>query len=115
MMVWAGITLDGRTHLEAFERGTVTAVTNRDEMLEPYVHLIRGAIGPNLILMDDKTRPHRAQMVDEFLEREDVRWMDCPVRSPDLFFIERAWNTLRRAIATCKPPSRTIQGLKTEL
>ncbi|GFX19263.1 transposable element Tc1 transposase [Trichonephila clavipes] len=82
-MVWAGITLDGRTHFYVFARGTTTAV--------------------------------RAHLVDEFLESEDIHRMDWPVISEDLISILHAWSALRRAIATHKPPLRTIQGLKTEL
>ncbi|GBN18658.1 hypothetical protein AVEN_173768-1 [Araneus ventricosus] len=35
LMVWAGIMLDDRTPLHVFERGTVTSVRYRDEILEP--------------------------------------------------------------------------------
>ncbi|GFV20105.1 uncharacterized protein TNCV_4194041 [Trichonephila clavipes] len=55
-MVWAGITLDDRTHLHVFERGTVTAMRYRDEVLDPYVRLFTGAFGPDFILMDGNTR-----------------------------------------------------------
>ncbi|GBL80570.1 Transposable element Tcb2 transposase [Araneus ventricosus] len=88
LMVWAGIMLDGRTPLHVFERGTVTGVRHRDEFLEPYVRLFRGAVGPEFILMDDNARPHRALLVDEFLESEDIRRMDWPARSPDRNHIE---------------------------
>ncbi|GFT66782.1 transposable element Tc1 transposase [Trichonephila clavipes] len=57
----------------------------------------------------------KANMVDEILESKDIRRMDCPSKSSDLFRLEHAWNTLGRANATYKLPSRTIQGLKTEL
>ncbi|GBM17162.1 Transposable element Tcb2 transposase [Araneus ventricosus] len=83
LMVWAGIMLDGRTPLHVFERGTVTGVRYRDEILEPYVRLLRGAVGPEFILMADNARPHRALLIDEFLESEDIRRMDWPARSPD--------------------------------
>ncbi|GFV91872.1 transposable element Tcb2 transposase [Trichonephila clavipes] len=33
LMVWTGIKLDGRAHVHIFERGTVTAVRYRDEVL----------------------------------------------------------------------------------
>ncbi|GBO03204.1 hypothetical protein AVEN_228326-1 [Araneus ventricosus] len=68
LIVSAGIMLDGRTPLHVFERGTLTGVRYRDEILEPYVRLFRGAVGPELILMDDNAKPHRAHLVDEFLE-----------------------------------------------
>ncbi|GBM02766.1 hypothetical protein AVEN_40832-1 [Araneus ventricosus] len=75
-MVLAGIMLDGRKPLHVFERGTVTDVMYRDEILEPYVRLFRGAVGPEFILMDDNAWPHRALLVDEFLESEDICRMD---------------------------------------
>lgn len=59
LMVWAGIMLDGRTPLHVFDRGTVTSVRYRDEVLEPYVRLFRGAVGPDFILIDDNARPHK--------------------------------------------------------
>ncbi|GBN95822.1 Transposable element Tcb2 transposase [Araneus ventricosus] len=103
LMVLAGIMLDGRTPLHVFERGTVTGVRFRDEILEPYVRIFRGAVGPKLILMDDNARPHRAPLVDEFLESEDIRRMDWPARSLDLNPIEHVWDALGRAIATRNP------------
>ncbi|GFX16061.1 DDE_3 domain-containing protein [Trichonephila clavipes] len=50
----------------------VTGVKLRDEVLEPYVHLFSGGCGPEFILIDDNARQHRALLVDEFLESEDV-------------------------------------------
>ncbi|GBN24447.1 hypothetical protein AVEN_124400-1 [Araneus ventricosus] len=71
--------LDGRTPLHVFERGTVTGVRYRDEILEPYVRLFRGAGGPKFILMDDNARPHRALLIDEFLGvRIFAGWIDQP-------------------------------------
>ena len=37
VMVWAGISLDGRTDLYVFPRGGITAIRYRDEVLEPIV------------------------------------------------------------------------------
>ncbi|GBM65376.1 hypothetical protein AVEN_98199-1 [Araneus ventricosus] len=99
--------LDGRTPLHVFERGTVTGVRYRDEILEPYVRLFRGAVGSEFILMDDNVRPHRALLVDEFLESEDIRRMDFPARSPDFNPAEHVWDALGSAIATLlREPSR---------
>ncbi|KFM62759.1 Transposable element Tcb2 transposase, partial [Stegodyphus mimosarum] len=115
VMVWSGIMLDGRTPVHVLDRGFVTGVRYRDEVLEPYVRLFWGAVGSEFILQDDNARPHRTFLVDEFLESEDIRWMDWSARSPDLSPIEHIWDALGRAIATRNPPPRTIQELKTAL
>ncbi|GBM93146.1 hypothetical protein AVEN_27385-1 [Araneus ventricosus] len=109
--------LDGRTPFHVFERGTVTGVRYRDEILEPYVRLFRGAVGPEFILMDDNARPHRASRIffHEFLESGDIRRMDWPARSPYLNPIQHVWDVLGRAIATRNPLPRTIQEMKTAL
>ncbi|GFT67022.1 transposable element Tcb2 transposase [Trichonephila clavipes] len=75
--VWVGIMLDGRTPLQVFERGSVTGVRYRNEVLEPYIDLFRGACDPKLCaLMGNKARLHKALLVDEFLESEVFCRMD---------------------------------------
>lgn len=115
IMVWAGIMLNGRTSLHVFEGGSLTGQTYRDRILEPYVRLFRGGFGPNFIFMDDNARPHRANLVDEYLESEDITRMDWPARSPDLNPIEHVWDALGKAIAARHPPPRTIHELKNAL
>ncbi|GBO03203.1 hypothetical protein AVEN_228325-1 [Araneus ventricosus] len=41
--------------------------------------------------------------------------MDWPAKYPDLNTIEHVWDALGRAVATRKPPPRTIQEMKTAL
>ncbi|GFV68456.1 transcription factor Sox-6 [Trichonephila clavipes] len=84
-MIWAGITLDGRTHLHVIERDSVTA------------------------------EAHRAHLVDQLLESEDSHRMDRSVRSPNLIRMEHIGDPLQRAIATRKHLPGTIEGLKTAL
>ncbi|GFW95484.1 transposable element Tcb1 transposase [Trichonephila clavipes] len=71
-MVWEGISLGYRTNLHIFKRGSVTAVRYRDEVLEPTVRLYDAAVGPTFVLMDDNARPHRADIVDDYLESEGI-------------------------------------------
>ncbi|GFT70244.1 DDE_3 domain-containing protein [Trichonephila clavipes] len=65
--------------------------------------------------MDDNARPHRAVLVDEFLQSEDIRRMDWPAMSPDLNPIKHVWHALGRAIGTRYSPPSTIQEMKTTL
>ncbi|GBN36338.1 hypothetical protein AVEN_3003-1 [Araneus ventricosus] len=44
----------------------------RDVILEQHVRLFRGAMGAEFLFMDDNARPHRANIVDECLQSEDI-------------------------------------------
>ncbi|GFV99561.1 HTH_Tnp_Tc3_2 domain-containing protein [Trichonephila clavipes] len=44
----------------------------RDVILEQLVRLFRGAMGAEFLFMDDNARPHRANIVDECLQSEDI-------------------------------------------
>ncbi|GFW73443.1 transposable element Tcb1 transposase [Trichonephila clavipes] len=87
-MVWAWISLGYRTELHIFKRGSVTAVRYRDEVLEPNVRLYAGAVGPTFVLIDDNARPHRADIIDDYLESKGIARMVWPAYSPDLNPIE---------------------------
>ena len=56
-MVWVGIMIDGRTLLHIFDSGFVTGERFGEEVLEPYVRLIRSAHGSDFLFMEDNARP----------------------------------------------------------
>ncbi|GFY31241.1 transposable element Tcb2 transposase [Trichonephila clavipes] len=91
VMVWAGIMMDGRTDIHFFDTGSVTAQIYRDKVLEPYVRLFRGAVGPDFIFMDDNAPCHQAALIDDFLETENIQRMSWPANSLDLNPIEHVW------------------------
>ncbi|UYV61686.1 MAP4K1 [Cordylochernes scorpioides] len=45
-------------------------------------------MGENFLLMDDNARPHRADVVDTFLQNHAIARMNWPARSPDLNLID---------------------------
>ncbi|GFW91999.1 transposable element Tcb2 transposase [Trichonephila clavipes] len=62
VLVYGGISIDGRTDLYIIRDGSLTARRYRDEILRPIVVPYAAAIGDDFILMDDKCRPHRANL-----------------------------------------------------
>ncbi|GFW73966.1 transposable element Tcb1 transposase [Trichonephila clavipes] len=61
-----------------------------DVILEQHLRLFRGAMGAEFLFMDDNARPHRANIVDDYLQSEDITRVDWPAYSRDLNPIEHA-------------------------
>ncbi|GFU58605.1 transposable element Tcb1 transposase [Trichonephila clavipes] len=74
-LVWGGIILGSRTdrHVQSVTRA---GLIYRDVILEPHVHLLRGAMSAEFLFMDDNARPHLANIIDECLQSEDITRMD---------------------------------------
>ncbi|GFX07088.1 transposable element Tc3 transposase [Trichonephila clavipes] len=115
VMICAGIMMDGRTDLYFFDTGSVTAHRYIDEVLEPYVQLFRGAVGPDFIFRDDNAPCHRAVLIDDFLETENIQRMPWPANSPYLNLIEHVRDVLGRQIVAISHPPSTVTELKRAL
>ncbi|GFX63123.1 transposable element Tc3 transposase [Trichonephila clavipes] len=76
-MVWAGITINGRTRLHVFANGTMTGQRYIDEVLLPHV---RGAVGDKFVFMDDNATCHRTLAVQDCLDSEGIQRLVWPAR-----------------------------------
>ncbi len=58
VIVWDSTSLDGHTDLQVIDGVALTAVTCRDEVLQPNVRHVAGVSGPDFILMQGNARAH---------------------------------------------------------
>ncbi|GFW46152.1 transposable element Tcb1 transposase [Trichonephila clavipes] len=115
VLVYGSISIDGRTDLYIIRDGPLTGRRYSDEILRPIVVHYAAAIGDDFILMDDNCRPHRANLVEDFLFEEGIVRMEWPASSPDMNPIECVWDALGRRVAGHQPPPQTLQELERAL
>ncbi|GFU29505.1 transposable element Tcb2 transposase [Trichonephila clavipes] len=115
VLVYGGISIDGRTDLYIIRDGPLTARRIRDEILRPIVVPYAAAIGEDFILMDDNSKLHRAILVEDSLFEEGIVRMEWPAWSTDMNPIEHIWDALGRRVAGRQPPPQTLQELERAL
>ena len=71
-MVYADIFIGGRSDFHIIQNGVQTGRRYKDEILRPTVVPYAAAIGDDFILMDDDCRPHRDNLVNDFLSEEVI-------------------------------------------
>ncbi|GFV38329.1 transposable element Tcb2 transposase [Trichonephila clavipes] len=76
VLVYGGISIDGRIDLYIIRDGPLTARRYRDEILRPIVVPYAAAIGDDFILMDDNSRPHYTNPVENSLFEEGIVRME---------------------------------------
>ncbi|GFX04882.1 transposable element Tcb2 transposase [Trichonephila clavipes] len=113
MLVYGGISFDERTDLYIIQDGPLIACRYRDDIIRLIVVPYAVAIGDYFILMDGNCRPHRANLVEDFLFEEGIVRMEWPACSPDMNPIEHVSDALGRRVAG--HPPQTLQELEIAL
>ena len=114
-MIYAGISINGRTDLHIIRNGALTGRRYRGEIFRPIIVPYTAWIRDEFILIDDISRPHRSNLVNDFLLQEAIIRMEWPACSPDMNPIEHVRDIIERQIAGRLPLPQTLQGLERSL
>ena len=97
--------------------GNLKGQKYRDNVLAPRVvpHFDNHALADRPMCMDDNARPHRAQIVQHFLQQEAVQTIPWPAMSPDMNPIEHVWDFIGRKINQRNPKCQNIDELRTAI
>lgn len=110
VMMWGGISETGKTDLVHIQ-GNLNGQRYRDEVLQPHMLPYAQRLGQGLVFQDDNARPHRAIIVNNFLQHNGIQRMVWPACSPDLNPIELFWEQVGRALAARMVPGTTLAHL----
>jgi hypothetical protein len=114
--VWGCFSFDCKLDLYVLD-GNLTDQNYRDNVLAPRVvtHFDNHALADRPMFMDDNARPHRARIVQHFLQQEAVQTIPCPAMSPDMNPIEHVWDFIGRQINQRNPKCQNIDKLRTAI
>jgi hypothetical protein len=97
--------------------GNLTGQKYRDNVLAPHVvpHFDNHALADRPMFMDDNDRPHRARIVQYFLQQDAVQTIPWPAMSPDMNPIKHVWDFIGRKINQRNPKCQNIDELRTAI
>ena len=110
-MVWTRKYGEGKIEL-VFVDSTLNARQYINEILEPHVLLYTGAIGAQLICIQDNAISHCAKVTQDYLNEQAIVVMDWRACSPDMNPIEHIWDQLKRATYSRMDRNSTLQNLR---
>ena len=111
-----GISDQGKTDLIVVQ-GNMTGQRYIDQILRPVVVPYARNHGPGFQLMDDNARPHRANIVTNFLAAQHInRFLPWPAISPDMNPLEHFWDEGRLSKSaswrhSCRPATLRPTGV----
>ena len=113
-MVWAGITAAGKTDLHVVA-GRITGQYYQDNILAPHVVPFARHYGCRFIWRENNARCHRARIVTDNLQQQNITRLQRTTLSLDLSPIEHVWDMLGQRIRHHQQPSATVQELAAAL
>ncbi len=98
VMVWGGISMEGRTDLYRLDNGTLTAIRYHVDILGPIVRSYAGAVGTGFLL--GHTMP--GEYAGSSWRMKELIPLNGPPRSPDLNPIEHLWDIMFLSFRRCQ-------------
>jgi len=94
---------------------TLTGQMYRDQSLRPLVvpHCDGHPLASRAILMDDNARPHRARIVQDYVQQEAIELLPWPPMSRNMNPIEHSLDYLGRNVNARTSKCQNIQELGT--
>ena len=114
VMEWGSITSRGKTQLVIID-GNLNSFHYIDEILRPVVVPFMPNMGQGALFQDDTARPHRARIVDTYLQQEQITRMEWPACLSDLNPIVHLWDQSGRAVHMRLHAQSTLADLRRSL
>ena len=114
--VWGCFSFDCKLDLYVLD-DNLTGQKYRDNVLPPRVvpYFDNHALADRPMFMDDNARPHRARIVQHFLQQEAVQTIPWPAMSPDMNPIGHVLDFIGRKINQRNPKCQNIEELRTAI
>ena len=107
---WRTLTMIGALRLDGVAAAvTVDAATDTDVFAAFVRDALVPALRPGDVVLWDGLTPHKAQQMQQAIERARARVMPLPPYSPDLSPIEPCWSKVKGHVRDAEP--RTAQAL----
>ncbi|KAF2880002.1 hypothetical protein ILUMI_26162 [Ignelater luminosus] len=93
------------------EGNIINAARYKKRRLLPIVVPFAQNLGDDFIFVDDNVRPHRAELVKNFLQEHQITRMAWSAWSLDSSLIEHVWDKLKRLLSCRQHAPQSIQEL----
>jgi len=110
IMIWGGITCKGKTNIHFVD----TKLKSNDyvKLIDEEIVNIKQICGDKFIFQQDNASVHTNKVVKNYFERNNIKVLSWPARSPDLNIIENVWGQVARNVYRNGRQYNSVEELK---